>query len=170
MDSILVVTYSYTGTSRRVAQLLASQHGWPLGEIKEVQPRSGGAGYFRCLMDSLLRRRPPVRYDGPDPGDFRTVVLVSPIWAWRLAGPMRSFIAGHARQLRRVAMVSTMGSSGAPNAEAEVTQLLGHAPVVATAVTARDLVDRSLVGRITGFGDEIVPPSALARAGREQPT
>jgi hypothetical protein len=28
MDSILVVCYSYTGVSRRLARLLCSHHGW----------------------------------------------------------------------------------------------------------------------------------------------
>lgn len=46
----------------------------------------------RRVLDSLLRRRPGIRYQGPDPADFRAVVLVSPIWMYRLAGPMRSFV------------------------------------------------------------------------------
>src|SRR5512134_1207779 len=101
MDSIMVVCYSYTGISRRAAQLLCSHHGWPLGEISEVRSR----GTLRCVLDSLLRRRPEIRYQGPDPADFRTVVLVSPIWMYRLAGPMRSFVARHQATLGRVAAI-----------------------------------------------------------------
>ena len=89
MDGILVVFYSYTGTSRRLVQLLCSQLGWPSGEIVEERTRSGASGTLRCMADSLLRRQPRIRYQGPDPRDFGTVVLVSPIWAYRLASPMR---------------------------------------------------------------------------------
>ena len=161
MDSILVVCYSFTGNSRRLAGLLASHHGWPLGEIRDAAPRSN----LGCLLDSLLRRKPAIRYDGPDPADFRTVVLVSPIWAWRLAGPMRSFIAAHQDALRRVAVLSTRGGSGASNALLEIDRLLGHPPLLADAFTAQEILDGSCTARAIAFGDALVPGSTRVRAG-----
>ena len=162
MDSILVVCYSFTGNSRRLAQLIASHHGWPLAEIRDAAPR----GNFGCLLDSLLRRQPAIRYDGPDPADFRTVVLVSPIWAWRLAGPMRSFIAAHANALQRVAVVSTMGGSGASNALLEIDGLLGRPPLLADAFTAQEIQDGSCTARAIAFGDALVPGSTRTQAAQ----
>jgi hypothetical protein len=160
MDTILVVCYSYTGVSRKVAQRLSSQEGWQLGTILDESPRSA----MRCALDSLLRRRPAVRYEGPSPGDFRTVVLVSPIWVYRLAGPMRSFIAAHRDALQRVAVISTMGSSGASNAVAEVARLLGHAPVLSAAFTQRAIEDGSCIPALLAFGDRLQPPTASPAA------
>ena len=164
MDSILVVCYSYTGVSRTAARQLCAQHGWPLGEIRDEHPRAGAAGYLRCVLDALLRRHPHIRYEGPDPGDFRTVVLVSPIWVWRLAGPMRSFVAGYHDALRRVAMLSTMGSGGASNAIAEVAHLLGHAPVHAAAVLQRDVEQGRCTEVLRAFADALQPRSTAAQA------
>lgn len=151
MDSTLVVFYSYTGVSRRAAQLLASHHGWPLGEIVDARERT----YLRSLLDSFLRRQPGIRYEGPAPGDFRTVVLVSPIWAYRLAGPMRSFVMQQRRKLQRVAVVSTMGGAGASNAVAEIAQILGRAPVLAEAFTQASIEDGSSTGRLLALGDAL---------------
>ena len=162
MDSILVVCYSFTGVSRRAAQLLCSHHGWPLGEIRDAHSR----GNVRCVLDSLLRRHPKIAYEGPDPADFRTVVLVSPIWMYRLAGPMRSFVAQHREALRRVAVVSTMGSAGASNAVAEIAQTLGHAPVASAAFTAREIEDGSGTTRLLAFGDTLQPGTPPAHPGR----
>ena len=152
MDRILVVCYSYTGTSRQLAQLLCAQLGWPMGEVVEAHRRSGPTGTLRCVADSLLRRRPLIRYDGPDPREFEAVVLVSPIWIYRLAGPMRSFIADRAADLKQVAVVSVMGAKGASNAVAEIGRLLGHAPVAATSFTSREVDDGSCADRLQGFG------------------
>lgn len=160
MDTILVVCYSYTGVTRRLAQLLCSHHGWPLGEILDERPRSGAGGTWRCIVDSMLRRHPEVRYIGPDPGDFHTVVLMSPIWAYRLAGPMRTFIASHREALRRVAVVSTMGSAGASNAVAEIGHVLGRAPILADAFTTREIEDGTGTARLIAFGDRLLPGSA----------
>jgi hypothetical protein len=163
MDAILVVCYSHTGTSLRAAQLLCAHHGWPLGEISDVTPRGNG----RCVLDSLLRRHPQIRYRGPDPGDFRTVVLVSPIWVYRLAGPMRSFVAAHKEVLRRVAVVSTMDSGGATNAVSEIAQLLGHGIVAATAFTTREIAGGSGTARLLAFGDALQPGSRFEQPARQ---
>ena len=40
---------------------------------------------------------PGRRYEGPDPQDFHTVVLLSPVWIYRLAGPMPALLQGTAR-------------------------------------------------------------------------
>lgn len=162
MDTILVVCYSHTGTARRAAQLLASHHGWPLGEISDVQSRST----LRCVLDSLLRRHPQIRYQGPDPADFRTVVLVSPIWMYRLAGPMRSFVARHRATLGRVAAIATMNSGGATNAFGEIAHLLGHALVDAAAFTAREIEDGSGTASLLAFGDALQPGSTASQPVR----
>lgn len=163
MDSIMVVCYSHTGISRRAAQLLCSHHGWPLGEITDARPR----GAWRCVLDSLLRRQPGINYKGPDPGDFRTVVLVAPIWMYRLAGPMRSFVAGHRAALRRVAVITTMNSAGASNAVGEIAHLLGHGIVDSAAFTAREIEDGSGTARLIAFGDELQPGSTASQRVRQ---
>jgi hypothetical protein len=155
MASTLVVFYSYTGTSRELARLMAAQQGWPLGEIVDLDRRAGAQGTWRCLLDSLLRRHPAIRYQGPDPSGHDTVVLVSPIWAYRLAGPMRSFVAQQAGALRRVAVVSVMGSAGAVNAVAEISHLLGRVPVDSAAFTSREVLDGSCAPRLQAFGDDL---------------
>lgn len=159
MDAIMVVCYSYTGVSRRAAQLLCSHHGWPLGEISDPRPRGTG----RCVLDSLLRRRPRYRYTGPDPADFHTVVLVSPIWMYRLAGPMRSFIVQHHQALRRVAVIETMNAGGASNAIGEIAHLLGRRPIASASFTAREIEDGSGTGRLLAFGDALQPGSTATQ-------
>ena len=155
MNKILVVVYSYTGTSLRLAQLLCAQMAWPMGEITETRPRAGAWGTLQCVADSLLRLRPPILYVGPDLEDFQTVVLISPIWVYRLAGPMRSFVAERFINLDRAAVISVMGSKGGPNAVAEIDVLTGHAPLLATAFTAREVEDGSCAGRLRAFGSAL---------------
>ena len=152
MSKILAVVYSYTGTSRRLAQLLVAQQQWPLGEVRDTRLRSGFTGTSRCLLDSLFRRCPEIRYDGPNPNEFDAVVLISPIWAYRLAGPMRSFVQAQSASLRNVAMISVMGERGAPNAVAEVTRLIGRPPLLNAAFKSREVEDGSCAGRLQAFG------------------
>ncbi|MFN8850335.1 MAG: flavodoxin family protein [Inhella sp.] len=129
----LLVCYSYSGHSRRLARQLAKMHGWPLGEIQLQEPRSGWMGYAQCLLDSLLHRRPAIRYHGPAPNEFDITVLVSPVWAGRLASPMRSFMTQYLDKLGPTAVLEVMGGSGAAGAIGEANALLRRPPVFSTA-------------------------------------
>jgi|CXWK01.1.fsa_nt_gi hypothetical protein len=150
-SKVLVVCYSHTGTSRHLAQMLSRMQEWPRAEIIDAQPRHGATGRWRSMVDSMLRRRPEIRYKGPSPAGHDAVVLVSPIWVWRMAGPMRSFVAEHRSELRDVAIVSVMQSSGAPNAEEELTRLLGRRPVMAAAFKTQEITEGTCAARLQAF-------------------
>lgn len=152
MSRILVVFHSRTGTCRQLAELLCAQQGWPRGEVVGRCARSGAGGSWRCALDTLLRRRPDIVYDGPDPAGYDAVVLVSPVWIYGLAAPMRSFVDQQRDALKRVAVLSVVGSAGASNAVAEVDRLLRRAPLVAAAFTARAVADGSCATRLQAFG------------------
>lgn len=151
MRKTLVVFYSNTGICRELAQMLSNRFNWPTGEIRESRVRVGLSGLLRCVADSCLRRHPPIRYEGPGLEDYEVVVLVAPIWLYRLAGPMRSFVAAHKNGLKRYAVISVMGGRGAPNAIAEIGKLTGHSPLLAMGLMAREVEDGSCVARLQGF-------------------
>jgi hypothetical protein len=155
MNNVLVIVYSYTGTSRQVAELLCSQQSWQLASVTEVRPRSGALGSLRCVLDSFFRRQPAIHYDGPPPGDFDAVVLVSPIWMLQLAGPMRSFVARQRYRLPDVAVLSVMGGQGAPNAAAEISDFMGRAPILSSSVTMREVDDGGCAARLQAFGTAV---------------
>lgn len=155
MSKILVVTYSLTGTGARLSDRLCAAQGWQSGRIRERVDRTGLSGTLRCVLDSMLRREPAIDYVGPAPDRFDLVVLVSPIWAQRLAGPMRSFLVRHGPHLKAVAVVSVMASRGAPNAVAEIGRITGRSPVLATAFTAREVDDGSCANRLQAFADAL---------------
>ncbi|MDM0116353.1 flavodoxin [Variovorax sp. J22R133] len=171
MSKVLVVVYSHTGTSRQLAALLCRQQGWTLAEIVEERPRRGIVGYGQCLIDSVLRRRPAIRYSGPPPHEYDAVVLVSPIWAFQIASPMRSFIMHRPDRLPDVAVISVMGASSALNALHEVSQMIGRTPILHAAFTQREVEDGSCAQRLQSFGAAIAgaqdskgpaPPGALS--------
>ncbi|MBV8036875.1 flavodoxin [Roseateles sp.] len=147
MSKILVVTYSMTGTGARLTELLCRSRNWTSVQIQERHPRKAWVT-LRCAVESLLRLKPPIVYNGPDPVQFDLVVLVAPIWVYRLASPMRSFVASFRDSIRRVAVVAVMGGKGGQNAAAEVGDILERAPVMSTTFTAREVDDGSYAPRL----------------------
>jgi hypothetical protein len=131
MSRILLVFHSRTGTARKVAIGLAGEHDWALGEIEPQRP---GAGFVRCALQALLRLRPAIGYDGPDPAAFDLVVLVAPVWCGTVSAPMRSFLAKYAAVLRSHAVLLVMGGRGAPGAMRAIDRMLGRSARVGTAL------------------------------------
>jgi flavodoxin len=136
MSRILVVFHSRTGTARKVAIALASEHDWALGE---VETRHRGAGFTRCAAQAVFHWRPAIDYDGPDPAAFDLVVLVSPVWCGTLAAPMRSFLAKYGSELRAHAVFMVMGGQGAAGAVQVIDRLVGR-PARMTTALRQDVV------------------------------
>ena len=154
MSEILVISYSNTGTSRRLAQMLCKQQGWPMAEISELQPRYGLSGQLSCLLDSWMRRLPSISYTGPPPNEYDAIVLVAPVWSWRLAGPVRSFLKLMSKQLPDIAMISVTQSLEALDVIAELSSLIGYFPVSSTTFTPEEVNDESCLTRLNIFGKE----------------
>jgi hypothetical protein len=163
MDSMLVVVYSETGLARDVARQLSEEHGWPVGEIHDLRSHPETPGLLRPLLDSLLHRAAPIAYQGPEPGDFRTVILVTPMLAGHVPAAMRVFLTHHREELRRVAIVSILKSEDAVSAVAEVATLLGHAPIHNATFTADELTGAGKAARVRDFGDFLQPRSTAVQ-------
>lgn len=160
MSKILVVTHSFTGTGNRLTELLYRCRNWESAPVVERWRRKRWVT-LRCALDSFFRLRPPVLYKGPDPSAFDLVVLVAPIWLYRLASPMRSFVATHRRSLRRVAVVPVMGGQGGQNAAAEIGGILGRAPIMSATFTQREVDDGSYAPRLLAFATALEAATEL---------
>lgn len=164
MARVLVVHHSRTGTCRTLARALASARQWLAGEVTTLESPDG---YWPCARDALLRRAPRIRYTGPNPSTFDAVVLVSPIWCWRLSPPMRSFVRSMHGKLTKVAVVSCMGGSGASNAVAEVERLVGRPVIAKLALRQQDVQAGHHVAALQDFAD-MVDVSAAETRQREE--
>lgn len=155
MSDILVISYSHKGTSRRLAQLLSQQQNWPMAEISEVHPHGGLGGRVRGLLDARLHRHPQIDYTGPPPNEYDAVVLVAPVWASRLAGPVRSFISLMREHLPDLALISVTHNWGVPEVISELGALMGSFPVVSTTFTPHEVNYPSCATRLQAFGNAV---------------
>lgn len=139
MKRILVVYFSMGGHTRKLAEELGVATGADIEEITEIHPRSGGRGMWRALWDASLRRKSRIHPIKHDPADYDLLVLGGPIWAGRLAAPVRTFAQRYGPQAKAVAFFCTEGGHGADAAFGDLQRLGGQRPIVTLAVDARHL-------------------------------
>jgi menaquinone-dependent protoporphyrinogen IX oxidase len=148
---ILVVYYSRTGTTRKVAQSLAAALSCDCEEIVEAGSRGGMLGYLRSVVEA--RRQAPSRITPAvrDPSRYDLVVIGTPVWAWSLSSPVRAYLLANKSKLPAVAFFCTLGGAGSDQAFRQMREVVGKPPIDSIAVTAGDVASANEAPRIAPF-------------------
>jgi len=81
----LVVYYSRTGTTRRLAEVLAKALQADIEPVIDTKKRSGTLGYLRSVVEALQKRGAPIEPMRTDPRSYDLVVIGTPVWAWSVS-------------------------------------------------------------------------------------
>lgn len=135
----LIAYYSMTGHTRDIATELRRATGADIEEIAEPKPRHGFTGVVRALIDSIARRTPPIVTAHRDPANYDLLLIGGPVWAGRMAAPVRTYAERYGVKAPRVAFFCTEGGSGAEKAFADLEQLCQHRPEATLVIDAAHL-------------------------------
>lgn len=166
MTSVLIVYFSMTGRTRPIVKELCRATGADIEEIREPRLRDGLPGVWRALLDAVLRRRTPVLAPIHDPAGYDLVILGGPIWAGRMASPVRAFASQYVKQARRVAFFCTAGGQKADEAFADLQRLCGHAPCATLLLDAKHLEPESHRAELAHF---VAQATRSVRADQTRP-
>lgn len=121
---IMVVFFSRTGTTARIATQIAEALGADLEVIEEPSSRRGIGGYVRSAFEALAKGLPTIR-TRRDPRDYDLVVLGTPVWGGTMASPVRAYIHEHEGALARTAFFVVMGGAGGDDTLREMQMACG---------------------------------------------
>jgi flavodoxin len=120
----LVVYYSRTGTTKKVAEEIAKNLKADLDEIKDKKNRNGAMGYLYAGRDAVKKRLTEVKFK-KNPEKYDLIVIGTPIWGWNMCPAFRTYVKENKKKIKKVAFFCTMGGSGGENALAEAERLIG---------------------------------------------
>ena len=130
-EKILVVYYSRTGNTKKLAQKLAQKSLADIDEIVDLQNRSGVLGFLKGGRDAFRKKRTEINYD-KNPENYDVVVIGTPVWVGTMAPAVKSYLEKHA--LKNVAFFCTYG--GQPANTFKDMQSLTTKPVAVLGVKA----------------------------------
>ncbi|WP_422122054.1 flavodoxin family protein [Planococcus sp. X10-3] len=84
----LIVYYSHSGNNEKLALELRDRISCDMYEIKEKKKRRDLA----ILFDVLMKRKSHLAPIEFNVSDYRPIILIAPVWAGKIASPMRTFI------------------------------------------------------------------------------
>lgn len=136
----LIVCYSRTGTTKRVASYLAATLDADIDFIREPESREGRFGYVRSALEAIARGVPAIETER-DPRRYNLVVVGTPVWFGSMSSPVRAYLYAHAGQLHNAAFFATMGGRGGEATVREM-QLASRSTSAPTCVLTQREVER----------------------------
>jgi flavodoxin len=113
---ILVVYYSRSGATRKLASSIAARLKADLEEICDYRDRSGPFGYLRSLVEAMRQSCVDIVPHGLDVASYDLIVIGTPVWAGSVSSPVRAYLAENRQQLPHVAFFCSLGGRGSESA------------------------------------------------------
>jgi flavodoxin len=152
----LVVYYSRTGKTKRVAEAIAKNLGADLEEIRDTKSRRGLFGFLRSGREGM--REVPGKIEQPklDPSRYDLVVLGAPVWGSALASPLRGYLVGRAKTLpQKVAFFCTQGGEDPGRTFAQLETLCGRKPVATLSLRSEHTSGDALTQAVNRFVGDV---------------
>lgn len=128
----LVVYYSRTGNTRKIAEEVAAALRADTEELKDPKYCKGVVGWLRSGRDATKRLPADLKPLTHDPGAYDLVVVGTPVWGGTICPPIRTFMAQQRSRLKKAAWFCTCRAedgSSAAKAFPEMTEESGTTPV-----------------------------------------
>jgi len=146
----LVVFYSRTGTTKKVAEAVAAKLDCDIEEIIDTRSKRGLLGFLRSGLEATLKKLTTIEGIKNDPASYDVVIIGTPVWNGTMSSAIRTYLSQHKEDLQNVAFFCTQGSSG-DNAFKEMESLCGKKPLALLRLTSKEVEKGEDTGKIEQF-------------------
>ena len=121
----LIVYYSRTGITSKVAKLIHEELGGELEEIKDTRNRDGVMAYLQSCMEAALKKQARIKRTENDAGEYDLVVIGTPVWSHTISTPVRAYLEENKIRFKSTAFFATCGSTGISKTLREMETVCG---------------------------------------------
>lgn len=147
----LVVYYSRSGNTSKIAHEIADSLECDVEEIKDTKKRSGIIGWLKSANDARkqsLTTIEPIRFES---SQYDLLIIGTPIWAGHVSTPVRTYIHQHQANFNNVAFFCTAGGDNVGGTFIDMTDLSGITPVATLGVKAKEIKKGTYKDKIKDF-------------------
>lgn len=153
---ILVVYYSRTGSTRKVAETIADLLECDIEQIVDKKKRGGPIGFLTGAKDAAMKKLTTIQGDEKDPSSYDLVIIGTPVWANTMSCAVRTYLSRYSDRLpQQVAFFLTTGGSGIESTFAGMEELCGKCPVAKLGLKAKEVRKGTHLDRTRQFVEEI---------------
>lgn len=147
----LIVYYSFTSNNRKLALYLRKQLNCDIVELETATKRTG----FSIMLDLIFKRKPVLKPTSCNPKDYNEVIFIGPVWAGKIATPLKSFMIREKENIREYAFVTLCGGSAGQKERLarELHETVGKEPTDVVELWISDLLKEKndTIKNISGY-------------------
>ena len=151
----LVVFYSRTGATKKVAVEIAESLKCDIEEIIDLHNRKGAIGYLKSGMHATLKKPAKIKKSRKNPASYGTVIIGTPIWSFNVSSPVRAYLMQNKGKIKKAAFFCTMGGSGGERAFREMEHLIGKRPAAVLDLKMGEVVKERYKEKVKVFINKI---------------
>jgi flavodoxin len=111
MEKVLIVYYSRSGNTKKVAETLSARLGADLEEIKTEKSYAGVMGWILAGKEGSQKTSAKIKPTEKNPANYDLVIFGTPIWGWNIASPLRAYLEQNKDKFKKISAFCTMGGS-----------------------------------------------------------
>jgi flavodoxin len=148
---ILVVYYSRTGVTKKIAEAIAAELKGEVEEIIDAKDRQGLTGWLSGGRDATMRNLTEINPPQKSPAAYDLVIIGTPIWAWTMTPAVRAYMTQNKAALKNVAFFCTMGGSGDVGAFEAMSKIADKKPLALLSLLTKEVNEGKHAAKVAEF-------------------
>jgi flavodoxin len=136
---VLVVFYSRSGRTKKVAEAISDILKCDKEEIYDTKNRKGILGFLNAGTDANLRRLTEIKEIKRNPSLYDLVIIGTPIWSTNISTPVRTYISLHKEDFKKVAFFCTRLGSDTEKVFMNMENLCQKKPIALLKLTSKEV-------------------------------
>ncbi len=164
---VLIVFYSLSGNTVRVARDLAVRLDADVERIREYRERRGPFKYVLAALDSVFERPSRLANIGKHANDYALTIIGSPVWVGKFTPAVRTYLNTIRGRRNDVAFFTTSGNTPAEKVVPAMEKLVERQAVASVGFTEAELRNAAIYdGKLRAFIASLDIESASAAGQR----
>jgi flavodoxin len=153
---VLVVYYSKTGNTERVAKDVASALHADIEKLVDRKNRKGFWAWFGSGRDAMKKIKTELEPLQKDPQNYDLVIAGTPVWAWNITPAIRKYLDMNKDKLKQTAYFVTSGNTPAEKIVPLCEEVTGKKAATYAGFTAKELKDDKIYReKLSKFVEEL---------------
>lgn len=156
--NILIVFYSRTGTTKRVAEALRELFNCDLEEIIDNENRKGILGLINEGIDVFFRNTTDIGKIKLNPNNYDIVIIGSPVWASLMMPAVRTYIQNNKPSFKKVAFFCAQASDVTKGTKIfrDMSSLCEKKPLGELKLSSKELYNKEFQEKLEIFKAELL--------------
>jgi flavodoxin len=150
-EKILVVYYSRTGTTAKVADAIKKNLNCDVEQVMDAADRKGIIGYIKSGRDAIYNKTTTIGQIKYNPASYDHIIIGTPVWASRMTPAIRTYIEQNKDNFKKVSFFCTQGGSGGDKVISSLQELCGKKPENTVILSKKDIISHKYLEKIASL-------------------